>query len=113
MSILRGRLNQTATLWIPGPGPPDMFGNPQWSEPQVISVRWQQHQQEVTNFEGKQIVSQALIHTEAQVIFGSRLAQGEHTDINPLEVEYPTWEPQSIADLIGLDGQNHGRKVWL
>lgn len=108
--MLEGKLNQVATYWAPGKKDP--FGGKEWGVPQRIMVRWQDKQKLIRNKEGKEIVSETEIYMRKNINTEGRIARGDYRVSNPAEVS-GSREPQAKAEMVGIDGEVVGWKVWL
>lgn len=106
--MIEDKLNQVCTYWEPGEE--DMFGNPSWSAPQVLACRWEDKQKLIRDKTGEQVVSQSEVWIVVQVRDKGRLVKGESADLLPPS---DSFEPRKIDELVGLDGQRVGWKVWL
>lgn len=101
------QLNQKATYWYPdGPG---SWGVPDWSDPVVLDVRWQDKQQLIRSKEGKEIVSDAVVYTVISINPEGRLQKGIVTGDPGEEAR----EPQSVSQHVTVSGQTDHWKVFL
>lgn len=111
--MLLGKLNQIATYWAPGKRDP--FGGVSWGKPQIIKVRWQEHQKLIRNKAGLEVVSDAVVYTTEDIDLSGRLYLGKSTATNPTDSEQVRGarEPQAKSSMVGLNGEIVGWKVWL
>ena len=104
MSILRA--NQTATYWYPTGG--GSWGEPTWSDPQILSVRWQDKQQLIRDKEGREVVSEAVVYTHIPIVQEGRLQKGAHTG-TPDDAR----EVKAVSEHVTIDGESDHWKVYL
>ena len=102
-------LNQKATLWKPEGT--DAFGEPDWSDPIHLMVRWEDKKEVVKDDEGNEVTSNAIIYTKQEGDYQQRWAKGHIEETDPTEVS--SREVITYADMIDLEGENQGYKVWL
>jgi len=91
--------NQTATYWAPeGNG---AWGEPGWSEPAVLRVRWQEQHQMVRNNEGQEVVSDTVVYTGQSLDLDGRLLRGIHDDAEPPEQARRPLKQSEHVDMAG------------
>lgn len=105
MSVMRR--NQAATYWYPtGNG---SWGEPSWSDPQIIRVRWQDKTQLIRDKEGKEIVADAVVYTGKAIDLEGRLQKGEHAGNPGADAR----EPKTLQQHVRVDGKTDHWAVYL
>lgn len=105
--MIANKLNQTATYWFPsGAG---SWGEPAWSSPQTISVRWQEKQQLIRDKEGREVTSDAVVYVTIPINPEGRLQLGAVTG-NPTD---SAEEPKAISSHVSIGGEVTFWKVYL
>ena len=102
-------LNQKATLWK-SEGI-DAFGNPDWSGHIHLMVRWEDKKEVVKDDEGNEITSNAIIYAKQKGDYQQRWAKGHIEETDPTEVD--SREVITYGDMVDLESENQGYKVWL
>lgn len=107
-------LNQTATYWPPGE--PTGYGGYTWPVKVEIPVRWQEKMQMVRSKTGEERVSNAEVWTLVDIDLEGRIYRGTTPSPTPPmdPAEGPVaYEPIAKQELVGLDGEVIGWKVFL
>ena len=92
MSLITRMLKQTAVYWplanveSAGGDAFDDYGQPLFTDPLEISVRWEDKAEEFLNAEGTRILSNAVVYVDQDVVVGGVLMLGELTDITDADV---------------------------
>lgn len=71
------RRHQTATYWKAGDL--DDFGNPQWSAPVLLKVRWEDRNELYYDSDGRERRSQSMVGVDRDMNIGDYLQYGDQT----------------------------------
>ncbi len=121
MSIISRMRKQTAVYWAlegseSGGNNYDEFGQPQYTEPIEISVRWESRTAEFLDAQGTRVLSNAIVYVDQDVDITGVLMLGELVDItdedNPKEND-DTWEIRRFEKLPNLKNNEILRTVFL
>lgn len=108
MSIISRMRKQTA-VWWPCSGT-DAFGQPTYSSPQEISVRWEDKMEEFVDAHGTKHMSEALVYTDRKMTVRDVLLLGElDTNVdeaNP-KANAGAFEVKRAEDLPNLRNTEH------
>ncbi len=88
MSWLTQGLVQSITHWAQT-SVRDSYGNVEWATPVLVKGRWEQQNQLITDAEGKEVVSKAMVFLVSDVTEGDYLMLREFTsgEIDPTQIE--------------------------
>ena len=109
-------LNQTAVLWA-APAK-DGFGEPTFSAPSEIDVRWEQRSVEFIDMAGVRQVSRAVVYSNSSVPLDGYLFEGTLGDLDSASEEdpreqYNAYIVRDVQRSVSLDGDTYLYKVLL
>jgi hypothetical protein len=81
MSFITHNLNQKITIWTAGAT--DVYGTPTWSSPTTIKGRWEDKQVKTIDYQGNDIISDAIVYLDVDVSFGDYIYLGVSTATSP------------------------------
>lgn len=94
--------NDTATLWKHDGL--DLYGNPSYAEPVVITVRWEYQTKLITDSQGREIQGQGVIYFPEKVFdIGDYIADGEYTDLTPTRGSFEIKNERNVSNLSGTE----------
>lgn len=110
MDFLSFGLNQKCTYWaVVGV---DVYNEPSFAYPVVISCRWEDRVERMQNDEGEEFVSRSRIFLEDDLFTGGYIALGEHSESDPRN--YPgAHRIMAVRTTPSLDGTFFERKCYL
>ena len=121
MSIITRMRKQTAVYWAlegveSGGDDYDNFGQPQYTTPVELTVRWEARTEEFLDSQGTRVLSNAIVYAGQDVDIAGVLMLGELTDItdadNPKEND-DAWEIKRFEKLPNLRNTEFLRTVFL
>jgi hypothetical protein len=101
-------LKQTATLWTKGAL--DAYGNPTWSTPVAIKVRWEETRQKTMDAKGNTIISNAVVYAMNDIVPGSYLYLGSSSASSPPST---AWEVKAFNKIPSLKADKFERIAFL
>lgn len=121
MSLISGMRRQTAVYWaLEGEESSgdnfDEFGQPQYTTPIEISVRWEARTEEFLDAKGTRILSNAIVYVDRDVDIAGVLMLGELTDITNQKIPKENddaWEIKRYEKLPNLRNTEILRTVFL
>lgn len=81
MSWTNRNLRQTITKWTAGAT--DIYGNPTWSSPVTLKGRWEDKQVKTVDFQGNEIISNAIVYVGEDLLLGDYIYLGTSTASSP------------------------------
>jgi len=91
----------------------DGYGNIVYRSPRVINVRWEDKQLLFINKAGNQLLSQAIVYSNINIVDESYLYLGTtRSVINPLTLKY-AFKVKAVSKITNLNNTNMVVKVWL
>jgi hypothetical protein len=108
MSFITRNLNQNITIWTAGAT--DVYGTPTWSSPTTIKGRWEDKQIKTVDYQGNDIISNAIVYTEIDIALGDYVYLGISADTTP-----PTSarEVRNYSKIPDLKNKMYIRKIIL
>jgi hypothetical protein len=108
MSFITRNLNQNITIWTAGAT--DVYGTPTWSSPTTIKGRWEDKQIKTVDYQGNDIISNAIVYTEIDIALGDYVYLGISADTTP-----PTSarEVRNYSKIPDLKNKMYLRKIIL
>jgi len=110
MSFLTRNLLQTATLWTRDSV--DSYGDPTFSAPVSILVRWEQKTELFVNVRGEEKRSNSVVFLDRDVAVGDFLLLGTSTAADPTSVQNAQ-QVQDFRKIPSLDGSKYERRAIL
>jgi len=104
-------LKQTATYWAPS-AVSGVYQTKTWTTPAVILVRWEDKRERFTDRGGEELVSNAVVYLNQEVLEGGFLFLGTSVDANPRNVS-KAFPIKKFENTPGLKNQLYVRKAIL
>lgn len=108
MSFITRNLIQDATKWTAGTK--DLYGNPSWSSPIDVKCRWEDKQTKAVDFQGNEIISNAIVYVDTDFAMGDYIYLGISSATTPPALAKEVRNFQTSPRIRGGDSQ---RKVTL
>lgn len=115
-SVLRKSRNQRAVYWAKVGN--DSHGQPTFAAGVALMVRWVEKQEQLKTFDGREIISEALVWAGIDVTMEGALFLGEWYDLtaeqkaDPSLVDDAKWILK-FEKIPSVSGKEIARKAWL
>lgn len=115
-SVLRKSRNQRAVYWAKTGN--DSHGQPTFAAAIALMVRWVVKQDQIRTFDGRDVVSDALVWTGEDVTMEGSFFLGEYYDLTTEQKADPSLVPDAkwilkFAQIPSVSGKEIARKAWL
>lgn len=81
-----------------------MYGNPSYSTPTTIKVRWEYQSKLMTDSKGREIQGQGVIYFSDKIFsIGDFIADGEYVDNTPVKGSFEIKNQRVVSNLSGTE----------